>query len=182
MERDDADAARTERARPQGDSSRERDDLTVERAVLSGAPPSPAPVSVLAPRLSRRSRLRRLSATGGVILLALVVLFSTSSALRASLAGVFASQATAAPTAPLLPGQDQFYLDAEVPWTAVTLDGHRLAPPQIGRGSPLRLARGSHHFVWRAAPTISSGARRPSSRRVVCCRCRLNPRIPAPSI
>jgi hypothetical protein len=147
MEPQDGEAAGQER-----DPSRESDDLTVERGVLSGASPSPGPVSILAPRLLRRARQRRLAVTGGVILLALAVLFSASPALRVSLLGVFAPQPTAAPTAPLLPGQDQIYLDAEVPWTTVTLDGHRLALPQIGRDPPLRLAHGSHRLVWRAGP------------------------------
>ncbi|HEV2459880.1 MAG TPA: hypothetical protein VGS80_16100, partial [Ktedonobacterales bacterium] len=130
-----------EAAGPERDPSREPDDLTVERGVLAGAP-----------RLSHRARQRRLAATAGVILLALVVLFSASPDLRASLSAFFAPQPTAAPTAPLLPGQDRVYLDAEVPWTAVTLDGRRLALPQIGRDPPLRLTRGSHNLVWRAAP------------------------------
>jgi hypothetical protein len=149
MEPEDANAAGAEHATPERDPSREPDDLTVGQGVLPSAPPSPAPRSVLAPRLSRRARQRRFIATAGVILLALAVLFSASPALRASLGGAFVALQ---PTAPLLPSQDQFYLDLEVPWTVVTLDGHRLALPQIGRDLPLRLARGSHRLVWRAAP------------------------------
>ncbi|HEV2461763.1 MAG TPA: hypothetical protein VGS80_25685, partial [Ktedonobacterales bacterium] len=149
MEPEDANAAGAEHATPERDPSREPDDLTVGQGVLPSAPPSPAPRSVLAPRLSRRARQRRFIATAGVILLALAVLFSASPALRASLGGAFVALQ---PTAPLLPSQDQFYLDLEVPWTVVTLDGHRLALPQIGRDLPLRLARGSHRLVWRPAP------------------------------
>jgi hypothetical protein len=102
--------------------------------------------SVLAARLTPGQRLRRLSLIAGMLLLvALVVLGGTSGlwdGLRAWLPG----------SAALSNGADRLYLDLDVPWTSVTLDGHTVRPPLLGVQPPLRLASGHHVIAWHADP------------------------------
>jgi hypothetical protein len=61
---------------------------------------------------------------------------------------------SAAPTATsnLAPSARQLYLDADVPGTAVFVDGHHITVPVIGHEAPMMLTPGVHHLKWRVTP------------------------------
>lgn len=106
-------------------------------------------------RPSTRHRALRLAGTVGVVLLALVLLLGVSTPLRAGLQAVFipAPATTLTATSPILPGEDLFNFDPDIPWTTITLDGHPLQNALITYYEPpLRLARGQHHLTWTAPP------------------------------
>jgi hypothetical protein len=64
---------------------------------------------------------------------------------------VWPAASTATPTLPL--SARQLYLEADVPGTAVTLDGHPISLPEIvGSEAPLVLTPGMHQVTWRAPP------------------------------
>lgn len=57
-----------------------------------------------------------------------------------------------ASTPTLPPGYDSFYMDKDIPWAKVFVDGHQIRLPRIGVDEPLKLGRGHHLISWRAAP------------------------------
>jgi hypothetical protein len=52
----------------------------------------------------------------------------------------------------LPPGYNDFFLQPDVPWTQIFIDGQRVEPPGAERASPLTLKPGHHLITWRAAP------------------------------
>lgn len=57
---------------------------------------------------------------------------------------------TPAPALP--PGYDSFYIDKDVPWVKVFVDGHQIQLPLIGIDEPIKIARGHHVISWQADP------------------------------
>ncbi|TME06456.1 MAG: hypothetical protein E6I80_13715 [Chloroflexi bacterium] len=57
-----------------------------------------------------------------------------------------------ASTPALPPGYDSFYMDKDIPWAKVFVDGHQIRLPRIGVDEPLKLGRGHHLISWLAAP------------------------------
>ncbi|MGH2505716.1 MAG: hypothetical protein ACRDID_24655, partial [Ktedonobacterales bacterium] len=128
-------------------------------APASSAPASSAPHSLPAQRPSvwrlslsagvaaRQRRVRLLAVVSAALLVAVVV---GALALH-SLAGVPLPGLAGAPALP--PGAiNRVYLDSDVPWAVVTLDGRAITPPIIGQQPPLTLAPGTHQIRWIAAP------------------------------
>ena len=58
------------------------------------------------------------------------------------------------PTPALPPGYDSFYIDKDIPWAKVFVDGHQMHLPRIGVDEPLKLGRGHHLISWRADPFL----------------------------
>jgi hypothetical protein len=102
-------------------------------------------------RLSPRARARRVALAAGAFLVLAVVIGGSLPNVRGQIAGLV-QRFIPTPTPPLPPGADRFYIETDVPWTAVSLDGHPIALPRIGVDAPLRLARGRHLLAWNAAP------------------------------
>lgn len=100
-------------------------------------------------------RWRAIRGAGAVatVLLALLVLVAAVPALRTG-AQSWLSAVVPTPAATLAPGSDRFYFSASVPWAVVSLDGHAVTLPRIGRDLPLTLARGVHQLDWRADPFL----------------------------
>jgi hypothetical protein len=103
---------------------------------------------LLARRLSPRQRLLRVAVIAGAPLLALTVILGTTfiSAQRRQLA----LNATA--TAVHAPAYSHLYLDVEVPWLRVTLDGKTVTPPTLYQQPPIALTPGAHTLAWQADP------------------------------
>lgn len=94
----------------------------------------------------------RLLGTLGAIVLALLAILSSNTALQSG-ARQLAIGWLPTPTPTLGPGDQVYYLLPNIPWGSVLLDGHALTHvPTPGDPHPLRLARGRHEFEWRAAP------------------------------
>lgn len=111
-----------------------------------------SPPTLLA-RRSWRWRVTRGAGAAATVLLALLVLVAAVPALRTG-AQSWLSAVVPTPAATLAPGSDRFYFSASVPWGAVSLDGHAVTLPRIGRDPPLALARGVHQLEWRADPFL----------------------------
>lgn len=141
-------------------SRQEREDA-LRRLAQTATPDatSPAPTTQAAARPS----VWRLSLSAGVaarqrrawlaaaVSAALLVAVVVGALALHGLAGVPLPGLPGAPA--LLPGQiNRVYLDVDVPWAKVTLDGHAITPPVIGQQPPLTLAPGSHTIRWTAAP------------------------------
>jgi hypothetical protein len=58
------------------------------------------------------------------------------------------------PTPALPPGYDSFYIDKDIPWAKVFVDGHQIHLPRIGVDEPLKLGRGHHLISWHADPFL----------------------------
>lgn len=103
---------------------------------------------LLARRLTSRQRFFRLAVIAGAPLLTLAVILGTTviSAQRRQLALHATATAIHAPT------YTHLYLDVEVPWLRVTLDGHTVTPPTLYQQPPLALAPGTHTLAWQANP------------------------------
>src|SRR5712691_7094302 len=94
----------------------------------------------LPPRSSRRYTLAlRLATAASVVLLALLVLPGSFPTLHNIISNLVP---TPSPTLPA--DADRFYMDVNVSWTRVFVDGHLVHPPRIGVDAPLKLARGHH--------------------------------------
>lgn len=93
-------------------------------------------------RAATDDRPRRLILVG-VVALGLI-------ALVAVLAG--RSLFAALPGANAPAGSLPFYLDADVPWGAITLDGAPAHSSAIGRDAPLMISPGKHQLAWNADP------------------------------
>ncbi|HEY7346756.1 MAG TPA: hypothetical protein VH599_00460 [Ktedonobacterales bacterium] len=111
------------------------------------------PTTRLAPqaRLSVRARARRIALVACAFLLLFVVILGGLPDVRNQIVDTV-KRFIPTPTPTLAPGADLLYLETDVPWTTITLDGHPLAPPRIGVDAPLRLARGQHVLAWTAEP------------------------------
>lgn len=113
----------------------------------SAVRPSVWRLNLSAGMAARRRRGRLLALVSGALLVAVVV---GALALH-SVAGVPLPGLSEAPA--LLPGTiNRVYLDVDVPWAVVTLDGRTITPPIIGQQAPLTLAPGTHQIRWTAAP------------------------------
>lgn len=97
--------------------------------------------------------MARGAGTATTVMLALLLLVSAVPALRSG-AQSWLSGMAPPPAAALAPPGDRFYFSASVPWTTVSLDGHTITLPWIGRDPPLALPHGLHQIEWRAAPFL----------------------------
>jgi hypothetical protein len=128
------------------------DDLNVQITDLPGEPErtnAPRPGEWDRRRGSRR-RLR-LALIVGVMALALLIILGESLPLR-SIAPLAFFRAKPTPT--LAPGSNLYYIFGDQPWGKIYLDGRLISnTPLIDSDPPAQiLARGTHHFVWDAAP------------------------------
>ncbi len=101
------------------------------------------------PRFSSRrlNLILRVSVIINLILLALLVIPGS----LPTLGHLFTSLGPAS-TPTLAPGAGNFYLDVNVPWTKVFIDGHLVGIPRISSEPPITLAPGRHLVEWRADP------------------------------
>ena len=132
------------------------DDQDVEIVSLPGQPArmqfsTPTPDHPpLAPRFTPRQRRMQLIVTISVVLLALLIVFGSSAAVR----GLIIRQPTPTPT--LVPGANLFYIQLQPAWGKIALDGHTLARlPVIGKDAPLQLVAGRHVLQWIAPPFVT---------------------------
>lgn len=129
-----------------------QDDLDVRITDLPGEPER-----ANAPRLGAWSRFKirrrwlRLALWAGLIVLALIIILGESLPMRDIAPLAFFR---AKPTPTLTPGSNLYYMFGDQPWGKFYLDGHLLTNlPLIDSDPPVHLlARGTHHFVWQAAP------------------------------
>jgi hypothetical protein len=127
--------------------------------------PLDAPGTVNAPTLPRwlafaRMSVRQRRVTLRIALAVCVLVFSVLALPGGGLtsmyrltSGLFKQRAASpvAASAPALANTD-FYLDASLPWTSVSLDGRAVQLPRISRDAPLRLSHGTHAVSWMATP------------------------------
>jgi len=101
------------------------------------------------PRFSSRrlNLILRVSVIINLILLALLVIPGS----LPTLGHLFTSLGPAS-TPTLAPGAGNFYLDVNVPWTKVFIDGRLVGIPRISSEPPITLAPGRHLVEWRADP------------------------------
>lgn len=95
----------------------------------------------------RLNLILRLSVIINLILLALLVLPGSLPTLGHLFTGL-----GPASTPTLTPGSGNFYLDVNVPWTKVFIDGQLVEVPRISIELPITLTPGRHLIEWRAAP------------------------------
>ncbi|GAC1450343.1 MAG: hypothetical protein PVSMB4_09170 [Ktedonobacterales bacterium] len=123
------------------------DDFHAELSDVRSPAGAPSPHDARRTPLQRLSRLAVLVAAG-LVMAALVV--SNVPAVGESARALLARLGPA-PAPIIVPGSDLFDLLPNPPGTDVVLDGRVLAHvPMPGDGYPLRLARGTHVFVWRS--------------------------------
>lgn len=127
---------------------------SAERSTGTAAQPAPSAAAASVWRLSlsagvaaQRRRVRLLALGSAALLVAVVVgALALHGAAGLPLPGLPGAVS-------LLPGEiNHVYLDVDVPWATVTLDGRTITPPIIGKQPPLTLAPGTHHLRWTAAP------------------------------
>lgn len=136
------------------DEESAQNDLEVEISHLSpdeGDQGDQAHLLVSGMRLSRKARARRVAIVASAFLLLAVVIVASVPAIRQQAVGPLV-RLIPTPTATLVPGSDRFYLETDVPWTSVSLDGQPVRPHHPGSDPPLRLARGRHQIEWQANP------------------------------
>ncbi|MGH2484669.1 MAG: hypothetical protein ACRDHE_01525, partial [Ktedonobacterales bacterium] len=102
---------------------------------------------LLARRLTSRQRLLRLAVIAGLPLLTLIVILGANESFRQRIHGLVVG-----PTATLGPASNRIYLDIEVPWLRVMLDGHTVTPPILYQQPPITLTPGTHTLSWQADP------------------------------
>jgi hypothetical protein len=119
--------------------------------------PEPA-ISPLSPHRFLKSRFSprqhtltlRLSVVLSFIVLVLIILPGSWQSLRNTPFGALSSLIPT-PTPMLFPEEDSFYMNVNIPWTKVFLDGHLIYLPR-NSDAPLKLARGHHLIEWHAEP------------------------------
>ena len=126
-------------------------DLDEPEIAANSSRPSPP---IRKTRFSPHQRRLYLILLNGLVILALVLLLTTTTSVRELVSSVFIHPAPS-PTATLAPGVDLFYVRADPPWGRLLIDGHPTALPAIGTDPPLRLARGQHQLVWQADPFLA---------------------------
>ena len=116
------------------------------------------PLVPLSPRIrSARRQLNRpllLAIVASSVLLTFQVIpnsFSTAQSMTQQV--VLKLMPTPPPALPL--GYDSFYIDKDIPWAKVFVDGHQIHLPRIGVDEPLKLGRGHHRISWRADPFLA---------------------------
>lgn len=133
--------------------------LAGEEDNLAGGRHSSLPVKVLSALATRwRNPTRRGSLMYAAIALSLALLLAIVT--RSSLVlpvGNTSEQQVSIP--PLPPGYSSFYMQADVPWMQVLVDGHHIEPPRPGIDAPLTLKPGHHLIVWHAAPFLPQSCR-----------------------
>jgi hypothetical protein len=67
----------------------------------------------------------------------------------------YASLATTSNRAPA--GSQAYYIDKDIPWASVTLDGAALNVAPVGSAAPLVIAPGKHQIRWQAEPFQPQG-------------------------
>ncbi len=136
------------------------DDFEVEVSDIHDDDPDPTddpdafyagtPLSFQA-RLSPRARAWRISLVASAFLVLLVFLLGSFPDVRTKVVGVV--QGWLPTTTPALPpNADRFYIETDIPWTSVSLDGRPLSLPRIGLDPPLQLTPGQHVLAWTASP------------------------------
>ena len=118
--------------------------------------PPRAPQSPLAPRLSQRGRVLRVSGILGVLFLALTILVAVTPGARSAVVGFVQGPS---PTYALPGDGHRFAVEHQLPWGTLTIDGYpapSLAPIQTQTSTPqlttFALARGHHQLEYRADP------------------------------
>ena len=101
--------------------------------------------SLRAGRPTRRSRLWPLAIVPLVSVLAVAV-FVVRPALHSGAPARSQSRTV------LLSDSNRLYVDPDVPWTTMQVDGHRVSAGEPGSQPPLLLASGRHIISWQAAP------------------------------
>src|SRR2546425_3767150 len=143
----------TEHNRSEDDFEVEVSDIAAHLVSLVGTRP-PTRLN-LAPRFSPRQRALQGAITAGVVMLALLVIIGGYIPALLVPARGYLSPRQGSSTLPnvLVPGADLLYIQRTLSWSTVSLDGHVLSrQPIISSDAPMRLARGSHQFVWDAEP------------------------------
>jgi hypothetical protein len=136
----------------QGDLDIEVTDIDEPGAAI---PVSESAHAVLRPRFSPRQRRLQLIITGGIVVLALLIILVSAAPVRELVGGVFIRPAPS-PTPTLVPGVDLFYVQGSPSWGQLSIDGHLLAHlPIIQSEPPLRLSRGQHVLAWQAEPFLT---------------------------
>ena len=105
-------------------------------------------------RLSPRQRARRAVIAAGLPLLAVVIILSTFASVRGRV-GALLFPLHPTPTFDASPAANRLYLDVDVPWLRITLDGRPVTAPVIVGSHPqppLRLSAGQHMLAWQADP------------------------------
>lgn len=108
---------------------------------------TPSPVQAF-PRLLRQRRLLKIAGLILLGVLCMAFLFHNTPGAWLSLRSTIFGATPA-------PGQyiDLFYVNAGPAWARLTIDGKSIAnAPVEGQRPPLRLAPGTHQFIWKAAP------------------------------
>jgi len=105
------------------------------------------------PRFKRRqlNMSLRLAIVASTVLLAFLAIPNSFPTVQ-SMAQQVVHNLIPPPIPALPPGYDSFYIDKDIPWTKVFVDGHQLHLPRIGIDEPLKLGRGRHLISWRADP------------------------------
>lgn len=105
----------------------------------------------LRPRFSLQQRRKQVFVTASVVVLLLLIFVGSYAPTRTFvLSGIFPQPA---PTMPLLPGADLFYVSANPPWGQLFIDNTPVKHlPVLSVDKPLQLQRGRHVLEWRAAP------------------------------
>jgi hypothetical protein len=140
---------------PSGQTPRERGYLPTvrRRAVLSGLAQervTNAPARSGTNRLSgapQPQRNRRPLLIAGLAV-ALVVALGL---------GVFAYSALNSSSSRAPAGSQPFYVDVDIPWATVTLDGAPVGVSPVGSAAPLVIAPGKHQIRWQAEPFQPQG-------------------------
>ena len=104
-------------------------------------------------RSSRRQQNRslRLAIVASAVLLTLLVIPNGFSTAQSMIQQAVLHPLPAPPPA-LPPGYDSFYMDKDIPWAKVFVDGQQIQLPRIGVDEPLKLGIGHHLIFWRADP------------------------------
>jgi hypothetical protein len=111
--------------------------------------------SFLAARRSpRRVRTRRRALGASAFLLLLVVVLGSLPTVR-NHAVDMVQHFIPSPTPTLALSADRFYIETDVPWATVTLDGHSTTLPRIGVDAPLQLAHPSGGACPRAGAVVT---------------------------
>ena len=110
-------------------------------------------------RLSLRQRRQQLIITGGVVVLAVLLILGSTASVRDLVSGIFI-RPTPTPLPMIAPGSDLFYVQGNPAWGHLFIDGRMVAHlPRISIDQPLRFSRGRHVLLWRAEPFLSLSCR-----------------------
>ena len=137
---------------PDDSASSEDAEFALETSPLDAPPDAPGAESGAMLGGPTRPRGPRLVALGLTALLVVVVgvgLFVRATSDPAGAVATLLGLTAPTPDATFVPGANTIYLSDGAPWGVLTIDGNRL-PSAALTGSPVRVARGTHHLVYQA--------------------------------